>query len=79
MKEFVICYTLENDIKRERILKESTINKEDVVQEILEKIEQRKYFLARDSQGDYWINSSLIRYIRVNEQNRLKYNLIHML
>jgi len=75
----VICYTLENDIKRERILKESTINKEDVVQEILEKIEQRKYFLARDSQGDYWINSSLIRYIRVNEQNRLKYNLIHML
>jgi len=79
LKEFVICYTLENDIKRERILKESTINKEDVVQEILEKIEQRKYFLARDSQGDYWINSSLIRYIRVNEQNRLKYNLIHML
>ena len=75
----MICYTLENDIKRERILKESTINKEDVVQEILEKIEQRKYFLARDSQGDYWINSSLIRYIRVNEQNRLKYNLIHML
>jgi hypothetical protein len=75
----VICYTLENDIKRERILKESTIKKEDVVQEILEKIEQRKYFLARDSQGDYWINSSLIRYIRVNEQNRLKYNLIHML
>ncbi|MEH7095567.1 hypothetical protein [Neobacillus vireti] len=79
MKEFVVCYTLENDIKRERILKETDTKKEEVVQEILEKIEQRKYFLARDSQGDYWINSSLIRYIRVNEQNRLKYNLIHML
>ncbi|MBT2655418.1 hypothetical protein J7E81_09255 [Bacillus sp. ISL-18] len=79
MKEFVVCYTLENDIKRERILKETDTKREEVVQEILEKIEQRKYFLARDSQGDYWINSSLIRYIRVNEQNRLKYNLIHML
>ncbi|ULT55074.1 hypothetical protein L1999_18290 [Neobacillus drentensis] len=79
MKEFVVCYTLENDIKRERILKETDTKKEEVVQEILEKIEQRKYFLARDSQGDHWINSSLIRYIRVNEQNRLKYNLIHML
>lgn len=75
----MVCYTLENDIKRERILKETDTKKEEVVQEILEKIEQRKYFLARDSHGDYWINSSLIRYIRVNEQNRLKYNLIHML
>ncbi|MCM3727811.1 hypothetical protein M3226_19310 [Neobacillus cucumis] len=79
MKEFVVCYTLENDIKRERIMKESTIKKEDVVQEILKKIEQRKYFLAKDSKGDCWINSSLIRYIRVNEKKRLKYNLIHML
>jgi hypothetical protein len=79
LKEFVVCYTLENDIKRERIMKKSTTKKEDVVQEILEKIEQRKYFLANDSQGDYWINSSSIRYIRVNEMKRLKYNLVHML
>jgi hypothetical protein len=75
----VICYTLENDIKQERIMKESTTEKEDVVQEILEKIEEQKYFLAKDSQGDYWINSSLIRYIRVNEKKRLKNNLVHML
>ena len=75
----MVCYTLENDIKRERILKESTIKKEDVVQEILKKIEQRKFFLAEDSEGDCWINSSLIRYIRVNEKNRQKINLIHML
>ncbi|MDR4948022.1 hypothetical protein [Neobacillus cucumis] len=78
LKEFVVCYTLENDIKRERIMKESNTKKDEVVQEILEKIEQRKYFLAKDSQGDYWINSSLIRYIRVSEKRRSKYKLIHI-
>jgi hypothetical protein len=65
LKEFVVCYTLENDIKREKIMKELDVKREEVVQEILEKIVQRKYFIAKGDQGDYWINTSLIRYIRV--------------
>jgi hypothetical protein len=65
LKEFVVCYTLENDIKREKIMKGLDVKKEEVIQEILEKIVQRKYFIAKCDQGDYWINTSLIRYIRV--------------
>jgi hypothetical protein len=59
-------------------MKKSSFKKEDVVQEILEKIERRKYFLAKDRKGDCWVNSSLVRYIRVMEKKRLKYNLLHM-
>ncbi len=77
MKEFVVCYTLENDIKRERIIKESNVRKEEVFQEILEKIEKRKYFLANGTKGECWINSSLIRFIRVIEKKRPGYHLIH--
>ncbi|MFF2449883.1 hypothetical protein ACFVSW_22845 [Neobacillus sp. NPDC058068] len=69
MKEFVVCYTLEDDIKQERILKESDISKEEFIQELVEKIDKQRYILAKCDQGDYWINRSLIRYIRVHEKN----------
>ena len=68
MKEFIVCYTLEDDIKRERIMKEADISKEQVIQEIVEKIEQRKYFLTKGDHGDYWITCSSIRYIAVHEK-----------
>jgi hypothetical protein len=77
VKEFVICYTLESDIKRERIIKESNVRKEEVFQEILEKIEKRKCFLAKGHTGECWINSSLIRFIRVIEKKRPDYHLVH--
>lgn len=74
MKEFIVCYTLEDDIKRERIMKESDISKEQVIQEIVEKIEQRKYILSKGEHGDYWINRSSIRYIGVHEKDDLEIN-----
>jgi hypothetical protein len=77
MKEFVVCYTLENDIKRERIIKEPNVKKEEVFQEILEKINKRKYFLAKGNKGEFWINSSLIRFIRVIEKKHPIYHLGH--
>ncbi|NRD77026.1 hypothetical protein HPT25_05890 [Bacillus sp. BRMEA1] len=70
MKEFVVCYTFENDIKREKIVKEQDVNKEEVVKEILEKIVQHKYFIANGER----INSSLIRYIRVLHEKQLSKN-----
>lgn len=70
MKEFVVCYTLENDIKREKITKELDVKKEEVIQEILEKIEKHKYLIVKSDQGDYWINTSLIRYIRVMDETQ---------
>lgn len=68
MKEFVVCYTLENEIKREKIIKEMDVKKEEVVQEILEKIAKQSYYIAKGEKGNYWINSSLIRYIRVLDE-----------
>ena len=65
MKEFTICYTLDNDIKREKIIRDLDVEKEEVVQEVLEKIEKNMYFTAKSDQEDYTIDSSLVRYIRV--------------
>ncbi|WP_394234047.1 hypothetical protein [Niallia oryzisoli] len=76
MKEFIVCYTLENDIKRERIMKEADISKEQVIQEIVEKIEQRKYFLMKGDHRDDWIDCSSIRYIGVHEKADPKCNLM---
>ena len=74
MREFVVCYTLENDIKQEKIMRELDVKKEEVLQEILEKIEQSKYFIAKGDQGDYWIYTSLIRYIRVLDEKQCSKN-----
>ncbi|WP_042458971.1 hypothetical protein [Neobacillus dielmonensis] len=77
MKEFVVCYTLEDDIKRERIIKETDVSKEQVIQEIVKKIEHRKYLLAKGDQGEYRINCSLIRYIGVHDYDEKNVNLIN--
>jgi hypothetical protein len=74
LKEFVVCYTLENEIRREKIIKEMDVKKEEVVQEILDKIAKQSYYIVKGDQGNFWINSSSIRYIRVmDEQPMSKY------
>jgi hypothetical protein len=65
LKEFVVCYTLENDIKQEKITTGLDVQKEEVVQEIFEKINQTSYVNIKGKQGNSLINTSLIRYIRV--------------
>lgn len=65
MKEYIVCYTLENEIKQERIVKEQGVKRNEVIQEVLEKILAQNSFMAKSDQGDYWINSSSVRYIRV--------------
>lgn len=71
MKEYLVCYSLENDIKRGKILKDLEVEKEEIVKEILEKIEQSKYIIVKEDEGDYLIDTSLIRYIRVLDENKL--------
>ncbi|WML53588.1 hypothetical protein RCG17_02595 [Neobacillus sp. PS3-12] len=71
MKEFVVCYTLENEIRREKIIKEMDVKKEEVVQEILDKVANQSYYFAKGEQGVYWIDSSSIRYIRVMDEQPL--------
>ncbi len=67
MKEFIICYTLENEIKRERVIKEQGTKKEEVLQEILKKLQKYKTFDLEGDKGNNSINSSFIRYIKVHE------------
>lgn len=68
MREFTICYTFENEIITEKIIKEYDVNKEDVKQEIIEKMERYKYFIVENDQGRYFINAYLVRYVRVSEE-----------
>lgn len=68
MKEFIVCYIYDNEIKREKIVKELCIQKTDIIQEILEKISQHQFFLLEDGQEDHLINSSMVRYIKVSER-----------
>jgi hypothetical protein len=65
LKEYIVCYTLENGIKQERILKEKEVKRKEVIQEVMDKILNHNSFMAKSDQGDYWINSSSVRYIRV--------------
>ncbi|MDW7614330.1 hypothetical protein SC499_06220 [Peribacillus simplex] len=50
MKKFIVCYTLENDIKREKIIKGPDVKKEDVLQDVLDKIVRSNYFIAKTDQ-----------------------------
>jgi hypothetical protein len=67
LKEFIICYTLENEIKWERVLKEQGTKKEEVLQEILKKLQKHKTLHLKGDKGNNSINSSVIRYIKVCE------------
>lgn len=65
VKEFTVCYTLDNDIKKEKIIKGIDVNKEEIVQEILERLEESQFFMLANHEGDSIIDSSLVRYVRV--------------
>jgi hypothetical protein len=65
VKEYIVCYTLENEIKQERIIKDREVKRNEVIQEVFEKVLAQNSFMAKSDQGDYWINSSSVRYIRV--------------
>ena len=65
MNEYIICYTLDNDIIREKIVKDLDFKKEDVKKEVTKRINENKYLIVKSNMGEYKIKSSLIRYIQV--------------
>ena len=65
MNEYIICYTLDNDIIREKIVKGLDFKKEDVMKEVIKKINENKCLIVKSNMGEYKIKSSLIRYIQV--------------
>lgn len=65
MKEFTVCYTFDNDIIIEKIIKELDVKKEDVEQEVVEKMNDNKYFIVKNDQGSYQISSYLVRFVTI--------------
>ncbi|MEH7082048.1 hypothetical protein V7139_04830 [Neobacillus drentensis] len=65
MKEYTLCYTFDNEIIIEKLFKESNVKKEDVEQEVVEKMNQNKYFIVKNDQGTFKIDSSLVRFVRI--------------
>ncbi len=71
MKKFTVCYTLDNDIITEKMIKELDAKKEDVEQEVVEKMDRNKYFIVKNNQGNYLINTNLVRYVRIMDEKIL--------
>lgn len=71
MKEFIVCYTLDNEIKRETIIKGLDVNREEVVQEVLKKLEHNPFFIVVNREENSIIDSSLVRYVRVIKEKVL--------
>ncbi|MFP3125757.1 hypothetical protein OH784_24060 [Ectobacillus funiculus] len=71
MKEFTICYTLDTEIKKEKIIKGLDVNKEEIVQEVLERMERSPFFIVPNQKGGSIIDSSLVRYVRVIKEKVL--------
>ena len=65
MKKFTVCYTLDNDIITEKTIKELDAKKEDIEQEVVEKMDRNKYFIVKNDQGSYLMNTNLVRYVRI--------------
>ena len=73
MKEFTICYTCDNEIITEKMIKELDVKREDVEQEVIEKMDCKKYVIVKNGQMDYMVNSYLVRYVRIiNEKILVK-------
>ncbi|MCM3117435.1 hypothetical protein M3610_19365 [Neobacillus sp. MER 74] len=47
------------------MIKESNVKKEDVEQEVVEKLNQNKYHIVKNDQGTFKIDSSLVRFVRI--------------
>ena len=73
MKEFTICYTFDNDIITEKMIRDLDVKKEDVEQEVVEMMDHNKYFIVKNDQGNYIINSYLVRFVQIiNERILVK-------
>jgi hypothetical protein len=71
LKEFTVCYTFDNDIITEKMIKELDVKKEDVEQEVIEKLDRNNYFIVNNDQGNYMIISYLVRYVRIMSEKIL--------
>lgn len=53
------------------MIKELDVKKEDVEQEVVEKMDRNKNFIVKNDRGNYMINSYLVRYVRIMHEKIL--------
>ena len=70
LKEFSVCFTLDSDVKRGKIRKKSNQKKDDILQEVLQKVKRCNYFMIKSENREHIINTSKIRYIRILDDNQ---------
>jgi len=69
VKEYTIYYTLDDDIITEKMIKDIEVNIEEIEQEVFERMDRSKFFSVTNEQGNFLIDSYLVRYVRiVNEK-----------
>ncbi|MCQ6275540.1 hypothetical protein JMM81_11285 [Bacillus sp. V3B] len=73
LKEFSVCYTLESDVKWGKIRKKSSMNKEDILEEVLKKVDRCRYFMIKNENHHHIISTSKIRYIRILDEHQKPY------
>jgi hypothetical protein len=71
LKTFTVCCTFDNDIITEKMIKELDAKKEDVEQEVVEKMGRNKYFIVKNDQVNYLINTNLVLYVRIMDEKIL--------
>jgi len=71
MKEFTVCYTFDHEIITEKIIKGLDVKKEDLEREIVELMDRNKYIIVKNNEGNYVINSYLVRYVRIMNERIL--------
>lgn len=71
MKEFTVCYTFDHEIITEKIIKGLDVKKEDLEREIVEMMDRNKYIIVKNNEGNYVINSYLVRYVRIMNERIL--------
>ena len=52
-------------MKWEKVIKKPNVKTEDVLHEVLKRIENRKYLIAKTDKGSRLINTSSIRFVRI--------------
>jgi hypothetical protein len=69
LKEFSICYTLEADVKWEKITEQSDTNAKDILQQVLQRVANSTTYTVKSNEAYETIHTSSIRYVRIFENN----------
>jgi len=71
LKEFTVCYTFDNKIINEEVVKELEVKKEDVEKAIIDRMERYKFFNVKNAKGHFHIKTYLVRYVRITNEKIL--------